>query len=704
MDKTKYFINKKMKFKTIILTVAAAAMSVAAPAQGSGQKDFGRIAEGMSRALINHFWGASFQGYENRYYFNYGSDLSDLGTGNYWPEAHAIDVITDAYLRTGDRRYTDLYPLYWQGQPKHHHSNNPKDPWWAEFVDDMEWHVIAMIRMYEATGNLTYMNKARQMYDDWIWTVWGPDDKAPWYGGITWKTDVKITKNACSNGPAAIIAAKLYKDYNYAGFKGGKSRDEYLNEAKRIYNWEREKLFDKETGAIYDNMGGDGNINRATYTYNSGTFIGAAEWLYDITGDKKYIDDAKLAADFVINRLSRNGGVPSDAPNGDGGLFHGIFFRYFAQLINSSGLDSATRQRYVDYLVKCATVMANEGINKRTMLYGGRWHQAPADDADVCLTAHLTGCMLMEAVCAVGAGTNMADNRGLDKYNFFYAGESPRHRMYIVKDGKVSWSYDDPSGNGEISDAVLMSDGNILIAHQHGIKEVKQDGTVVWSMNAPKGYEIHSIQPIGKNKIVYVQCGNPLTCVVRSIPDLKVIREFKLPMTDGGSHGQMRNFRLSKQGTMLMASFQYGGILEFDSHGKQLRKYDLPSAWGVEQLANGNILGCSNNGLVREWNRAGKVVWEYNWSKNPNYKDISTQKAHRLKNGNTMLNNWFNMWSNRKIDPKNPDVQAIEVTPQGEVVWELSSWKAPANLGPATTIQLLSEPVDRTKLRFGDIK
>ena len=248
------------------------------------------------------------------------------------------------------------------------------------------------------------------------------------------------------------------------------------------------------------------------------------------------------------------------------------------------------------------------------------------------------------------------------------------------------------------------------MAHQHGIREViptpgSADGyTVAWQMDTPKGYEIHSIQPIGKDKIVYVQCGDPLTCVVREVPSMKLIREFKLPYRDGGSHGQMRNFRLTRKGTLLLASMQYGAIIEFDSHGKELRRIDLPGAWGVEELKNGNILACSNRGIAREYNKKGKVVWEYDWSKNPAYKDISTQKAHRLPNGNTLMNNWFNEWSSQRIDPENPDVQAIEVTPDGRIVWELSSWFEPADLGPSTTIQPLDEPVNRNKMRFGDIK
>lgn len=309
-----------------------------------------------------------------------------------------------------------------------------------------------------------------------------------------------------------------------------------------------------------------------------------------------------------------------------------------------------------------------------------------------------------------GSSIGCAENRGLERYDFFYAGERPEHKMYIVEKGNITWSYNDPDGRGEISDAILLSDGHILMAHQHGIREIVPDRKTsngyktLWKMDTPKGYEIHSIQPIGKNKIVYVQCGDPMEAIVMEIPSMKEIRRIPLPYKDGGSHGQMRCFRLSRKGTILLASMQFGAIMEIDSKGVVLRHLDLPGAWGVEELKNGHILGCSNRGMVREFDEDGRVVWEYDWSKNPNYKNISTQKAHRLKNGNTMIGNWFNMWNSQNIDPNNPDVQAIEVTPEGKIIWELSSWKDPANLGPSTTIQLLSEAVNRKKFHFGDIK
>lgn len=126
------------------------------------QKDityWNKMANGTSEALIKHFWGASFEGYEKRYYFNYGSDLSDMSTNNYWPQAHAMDVLVDAYMRTGKSYYKELFPLWWEGMPKYNFAGkmNPKDPWWNVFVDDMEWIVLAQIRMFESTGEKKYI-------------------------------------------------------------------------------------------------------------------------------------------------------------------------------------------------------------------------------------------------------------------------------------------------------------------------------------------------------------------------------------------------------------------------------------------------------------------------------------------------------------------------------------------------------------------
>ena len=370
-------------------------------ATGDTVMNWRAVAEGMTKALIKHFWGAGFEGYPNRYYFNYESDLANMSTNHYWPQAHAMDVIVDAYLRTSNQEYLNFYPLWWEGAPKFNFSGKDIDPWWNEFVDDMEWIALAQLRMYESTQREAYFLKARQLYNDWIWTTWGPEDEKPWYGGITWKTDVSKSKNACSNGPAAIIAARMYAMHDDITQVGSKPKHAYLEEAVKIYTWLRDNLYDGKTGKVYDNMNLKGEVSPMVFTYNQGTFIGAAHELYKITGDKAYLSEAVQAANYVVDHMSTNRGVLHDAASGDGGLFNGIFFRYFVKLVNEPTLDFKTRKKFHDYIHLSAKVMLDNGINKESMLYGGKWWSAPTSTRGVSLTAHLSGCMLMEAMCVL---------------------------------------------------------------------------------------------------------------------------------------------------------------------------------------------------------------------------------------------------------------------------------------------------------------
>ena len=92
-------------------------------------------------------------------------------------------------------------------------------------------------------------------------------------GGVFALTHDQLwSKNACSNGPAALIAARLYRI-------NGNQED--LDWAVNIYKWERENLFNPATGAIYDNVNGEtGELSTLSLSYNQGTFLGAAYELY----------------------------------------------------------------------------------------------------------------------------------------------------------------------------------------------------------------------------------------------------------------------------------------------------------------------------------------------------------------------------------------------------------------------------------------
>lgn len=276
----------------------------------------------------------------------------------------------------------------------------------------------------------------------------------------------------------------------------------------------------------------------------------------------------------------------------------------------------------------------------------------------------------------------------LDQHDFFYAGEAKQERMFIVRNGAVVWSYTH-DGRGEISDAVLLPNGNILFAHQFGVTEINSDKKVVWNHDAPANTEIHTAQPFGANSVWFIQNGDPAKFIVISKGSGRVEREFVLPVKNPkGIHGQFRHARLTAAGTILVAHMDLGKAVEYDLEGKELWAKEVPGVWSATPLRNGNVLAVSNRGFVRELNRQGETVWEWTPSDAPDYKVSNLQLASRLSNGNTVINNWFNEWSG-PLDTNNPPVQAIEVTQEKQIVWVLRSWSAPADLGPATTIQLL---------------
>ncbi|MGY4385861.1 hypothetical protein ACVWYN_002909 [Pedobacter sp. UYP24] len=293
--------------------------------------------------------------------------------------------------------------------------------------------------------------------------------------------------------------------------------------------------------------------------------------------------------------------------------------------------------------------------------------------------------------------------KGLKQFDFFYAGEAKARNMYIIKNGKIAWSYIDTVGKGEISDAVMLTNGNVLFAHQFGITLINKDKKVLWKYDAPDGFETHTAQPIGEDHVIFVQNGNPAKVCVMNIKTNTVVKEFAIPFKSG-THGQIRHARLTKEGTLLIAHMDLAKVNEYDLDGKILSSIDVPSVWSAAQLPSGNLLVASNQRFVKELNRKGDVVWEYLLDDVKDYKLTSPQIAMRLPNGNTLINNWFNQWDGKVVAGNEP-VQAVEVTPDKKIVWALRSWNAPVNLGPSTTFQLLNDPNGITEhVHFGSIK
>lgn len=687
-----------------------------------------RWADGMAEALITNFWGASFKENPDRYFFNKMSRQADMGTGDYWPQAHAIDVITDAYLRTKDKKYYQMYDLWWQGMPRFNpcarQGRKKGDPWWNVYVDDMEWHCLALIRIYEATGETRYLNKARQIYSDWIWPQWGPEDEAPWYGGITWKTDVAKSKNACSNGPASIIAARLaqFASVDVSNDKN-KSAAEYQNEAWKIYQWERKYLWDSETGAIFDNINQEGRIGRFSLSYNQGTFIGAAVELFRLTKDHSLLDDAITTVRYTTGPMSqRNHGVLPDATGGDGGLFHGIFFRYLANLIVLPELDDSVRQELTDYLLNSASVLTRQGLNPQTMLYGGRWRQQQPASEPSALNPHVTGCTLLEAACKILAATQqpkaltellplftaenvpevgpeeetdmggpfdwIADKAtqnpnwpgdGLNRYPMLYIGEG-YNRIFLINDDKIIWKYDTGPG-WELDDLWMLKNGDILFTRMSWCGKVTPDKRLTWRYDCRQGEEIHSIQPIGDQEAIMLVNAFPARLVRFNHVTGVITWEKVINFDTDHTHVQSRRFRITADSTLLVCHLGENKVVEYDFDLNIIRQFNVSKPWAAIRLADGNtLITLEDERRTIEVDANGNTVWEIRLDEIPEpYRLIDCQSVCRLQNGNTILCSRGNYGHYPQL---------VEITRDKKVVWAVNDWQ---NLGPATSVQILSE-------------
>lgn len=120
---------------------------------------------------------------------------------------------------------------------------------------------------------------------------------------------------------------------------------DYLDKAVEIYDWARERLFDAKGGRVADHKNGNNRPHWKTHLYNQATFIGAGVMLYKETGEKGYLDDAILATEYVRTGMcDQNGFLPFE--NGiEQGIYAAIFAQYIIRLIEDCG-----QEQYLDWL------------------------------------------------------------------------------------------------------------------------------------------------------------------------------------------------------------------------------------------------------------------------------------------------------------------------------------------------------------------
>jgi predicted alpha-1,6-mannanase (GH76 family) len=246
----------------------------------------------------------------------------------WWTSGNALQALLDYIYATGNTTYLPqvLHTIDIQSEPLE---------WWpegggsfrADSTDDTGWWALAMVRMYDLTGNQTYLNYAildeEYMHDYWNDTCGG---------GIIWDIPDLRYKNAISNELYFTLAASLHN--RIAGDAM------YLNRSLEAWEWFSSSGMINAQDLINDGLSDDcANNNDTVWSYNQGVILAGLVELYVASSNASYIATAVTIADAALKSSLVVDGILTEpcetAPEGcdyNQQAFKGIFARYLGLL------------------------------------------------------------------------------------------------------------------------------------------------------------------------------------------------------------------------------------------------------------------------------------------------------------------------------------------------------------------------------------
>jgi predicted alpha-1,6-mannanase (GH76 family) len=368
----------------LLLAIMLGGISLALPARPAAAFTASDADTAMN-AFVSVFWDPNLK----YFYTNSDRQIHSHAAGpqgglytDFWWEAQLWELVMDTYQRTNSPDYRQMLDDVYDGFVGQY-------PTFAnDFNDDLGWWAQASVRAYEITGQSRYLNRAQSLFD----SIWAYHDDT-YGGGIWWRRSVRDQKNMATNGQAARTAAKLYR---------ATGDQAYLQKAQALFSWFDSKLH--ENGHVYDHLegAGSGTLVKWDFTYNFGTYIGAASELYVATGDSTYLTKAIAAANWATTYLTNGGTLLHEGVN-DGGGFKMILCRYLNELVTRHG-----QSNYLSFLQRNATQAWN---HRRTSdnLVGPDW-SAPAPSSYIQSLTAATGIATLQFVAPDGHTGILAEN------------------------------------------------------------------------------------------------------------------------------------------------------------------------------------------------------------------------------------------------------------------------------------------------------
>ncbi|MDR1865915.1 MAG: glycoside hydrolase family 76 protein [Bacteroidales bacterium] len=262
-----------------------------------------------------------------------------------WTQAIFLDMMQNAWLRSGSRQDSLMFQDILEGNRLQYDNYNWDNGKVWFIYDDIMWWVISLARTYLITGDTRWLDLSESGFE----RVWSGSkvlkDKGsydPVRGGMYWAWDQKhpegspaptMGKMACINYPTVIAAMTLFDATGDSA---------WFHKGLEIYNWAQNNLFDRENGRVADSK--HGSPAWKDHVYNQATCMGAATMLYKATGNRRFLNEAILAADYTKDRMSRNGFLHFETGT-EQGIYIAIFAQYIIRLI-----EDGKQEQYLPWL------------------------------------------------------------------------------------------------------------------------------------------------------------------------------------------------------------------------------------------------------------------------------------------------------------------------------------------------------------------
>lgn len=215
----------------------------------------------------------------------------------------------------------------------------------------------------------------------------------------------------------------------------------------------------------------------------------------------------------------------------------------------------------------------------------------------------------------------------------FLAGTFQRNKAVVVNaQGKVEWEFDAPA----CFDVWALPNKNYLVASRgKGIMEVTPDKKIVFHFKTDG--ETYTCQPLAGGRILVGDNQNGRLIEINA--EGKIEREVKVE-SKAKPHGMIRTARKLANNHYLVCQREDNLVREYDPAGKVVWEFKTPGPMAALRLPEGNTLVSNAAADILEIDHQGKTVWQFGKKERADNNLKTSGVAYglqRLPNGNTVI-------------------------------------------------------------------